>query len=775
MDKLPDLNRSGQNLPQVQGPEGPLGSYYGYSAEAMDDDGLDLKEIWRIISKHRRTIILFTAIVLLTTLAATLMMRPVYMATAVIEVSPKNRSIVRFQNVDEADSNPWTYQQTQARIIQSESVAQAVVDRLDLESNPLFTGEQEERGLISGVRQIASQFLSPLLAGIRALLTGKQATETDSEDSNDPLRASELAPEAPSLAYSVLGGLSVVPVRDSNLFDVSYESYDPVLAAAISNAVVQEYIRLSGERRFQSTGGAKAYLESEIKRVQGRLETSEKELNEFARKNQVVDLEDKNNIIATRLQDLNQSLTEVKNERITAESLYRQAQQVNIDTLPTVLENDLIKALKANYTNLRSEYASLSRIYKPKYPKLQQVGSQLADVRASLEQEVNNIKISLQVHYEQLLDKEKLLEQVVEQQKNQLLVLQDRAIQYNILKREWETNKELYSGLLERMKEVGVAAGMELDNIAIIDKAVIPDAPYKPSLQRNMMIALVLGLMGGVGLAFLLAFLDNTVRTSEEVERLVQLPSLGLVPKVNVKALPADVSLDLLAHQMREKDLAEAMRSIRTSLMFSTAGGLPKTLTITSASPAEGKSMMAINLSIVLAQAGASVLLIDADLRAPRLHKVFKLPRGPGLTDYLVKGELHLVADTGIEHLTLMTSGTSPPNPAELLGSSAMDHLLEGLAEKYDYVLIDSAPVMGLADPIVLSTKVKGVLMVVAAGKISKGALREAVKRLRGVHAPLTGVVLNQIQPDSSEYGYYSRYYYNYGTEQSQQLAKRAA
>ena len=775
MDKLPDLNRFSNNLPQAREHGSQLGNYYGYAAEAMDDDGLDLKEIWRIISKHRRTIMLFTAIVLMTTLAATLMMRPVFMATAVIEVSPNNRNIVRFQNVDEVDSNPWTYQQTQARIIQSESVAQAVVDRLDLESNPLFTGEQEERGLISGLRQIASQFISPLLAGIRSLLTGNQVSETDSKVANDPLRKSELAPEAQDLAYSVLGGLSVIPVRDSNLFEVSYESYDPVLAAAISNAVVEEYIRLSGERRFQSTGGAKAYLESEIERVQGRLESSEKELNEFARKNQVVDLEDKNNIIATRLQDLNQSLTEVKSERITAESLYRQAQQVNIDTLPTVLENDLIKALKANYTSLRSEYASMSRIYKPKYPKLQQIGSQLADVRASLEQEVANIKTSLQVSYEQLQDKEQLLEQAVDQQKNQLLVLQDRAIQYNILKREWETNKELYSGLLERMKEVGVAAGMELDNVAIIDKAVIPTDPYKPSLRRNMMIALMLGLMGGVGLAFLLAFLDNTVRTSEEVERLVRLPSLGLVPKVNTKTLPAEVSLDLLAHQMREKDLAEAMRSIRTSLMFSTADGLPKTLAVTSSSPAEGKSMTAINLSIVLAQSGASVLLIDADLRAPRLHKVFKFPRGPGLTDYLVKGELHLMEDTGIEHLTLMTSGTSPPNPAELLGSSAMDHLLEGLSEKFDYVLVDSAPVMGLADPIVLSTKVKGVLMVVAAGKISKGALKEAVKRLRSVNAPMTGVVLNQIQPDSSEYGYYSRYYYNYGTEQSRQIAKRAA
>ena len=740
----------------------------------MDDDGLDLKEIWRIISKYRRTILLFTAIVLITTLAATLMMRPVYKATAVIEVDPQQRSIVRFQNVDEIDANPRTYQQTQARIIQSESVAQAVVERLNLESNALFTGAQDERGLISGLRQIADTWLSPLFAGLRALLTNQQsAAQSASAELTDPLLESGLAPAPQQLVGRVLGGLSILPVRDSNLFEVSYESTDPVLAAAISNAVIEEYIRLSGEKRFQSSGSAKAYLESEIKRMQARLETSEKELNEFARTNQVVDLEDKNNIIATRVQDLNQSLTEVKNERISAESLYRQAQHADIDTLPSVLENELIRTLKANFTALRSEHARLSQIYKPKYPKLQQISKQIGDIRATLEREVNNIKTSLQVRYEQLLDREKLLEQAVNQQKSQLLELQDRAIQYNILKREWETNKELYSGLLERMKEVGVASGMELDNVAVIDRAVIPAAPFKPSLPRNMMIALVLGLMGGAGLAFLLAFLDNTVRTSEEAERLLHLPSLGLVPKVDIKALPANVSLDLLAHQMREKDLVEAMRSIRTSLMFSNVGGLPKTLAITSSAPAEGKTTTAVNLSIVLAQSGASVLLVDADLRAPRVHKVFRCPRGPGLTDYLVKGELHLTENTGVEHLTLLTSGTAPPNPAELLSSSTMDHLLEELADKYDYVLIDSSPVMGLADPIVLSTKVKGVLMVIAAGKVSKGALREAVKRLRGVNAPLTGVILNQIEPDSSEYGYYSRYYYSYGTEQ--QLIDRAA
>jgi len=351
------------------------------------------------------------------------------------------------------------------------------------------------------------------------------------------------------------------------------------------------------------------------------------------------------------------------------------------------------------------------------------------------------------------------------------LDLQDRSIQYNILKREWETNRELYSGLLERVKEVSVAAGMELDNVSVVDAAVVPMVPFSPNVQLNAALAGVLGLMGGLGIAFLLAFIDNTVRTPEELERLVHLPSLGLVPQVNEKTLPENTSIDLLAHHMRDKDLSEAFRSIRTSLMFATPGGTPKTLMVTSSTQGEGKSMSAINLSIVLAQTGVNVLLIDADLRRPRLHKTFRVPRGPGLTDYLVKGELDSIHDTGIEHLSFLAAGTPPPNPAELLIAPVMDGLLEGLKERYDYVIIDSAPVLGLADPVVLSTKVQGVLLVSAAAYAGKTAVREAVKRLRSVQAPLVGTILNRIQPDSSEYGYYNRYYYNYGDSEGRSKA----
>ena len=737
-----------------------------------DDDSIDLLEIWRIINKYRNTIVLFAAIVVITVVAATLIMLPSYKATTVLELSPQSRSMVRFQNVEQVDYDTRTYQRTQAQIIRSRAVAEAVIERLNLADEPAFNGEMRQRDLRAGMQQIYGITVAPLIAATKDWLSGgaAQSAQRDASALNDH-DATDLQMER--LVGRLRNNLSVVPIRDSNLFEISFESYSPVLSAAVANAVASEYLRLIGERRFSATTGAKAFLDREIADAQARLESSERDLNRFARANQVVDLEDRNNIISSRLTELNTNLSRVKGERIAAEALYRQAQDIDVNNLPTVLHNDLVAMLKENYTQLRIEYAQMAQTFTPSYPDMRSLQEQIDTVRSRLNDELQNIRSGLQLSYQGLLAQETMLEAAVDQQKAQLLDLQDRSIQYNILKREWETNRELYSGLLERVKEISVAAGMELDNASIIDAAAVPRGPFKPSLTRNTAVAGVLGLMGGFGVAFLLAFLDNTVRTPEEIERLVHLPSLGLLPLVNEKTLPENVQLDLLTEQMRDKDLSEAFRSIRTSLMFATPGGTPKTLMVTSASQGEGKSMSVINLGIVLAQTGATVLLIDADLRRPRLHKAFRRPRGSGLTDYLVNSKLDSIYDTGIEHLSVLTSGTPPPNPAELLSAPVMDSLLEGLAERYDYIIVDSPPVLGLADPVVLSTKVQGVVLVCAAGYASKNAVREAVKRLRSVQAPLVGVVLNRIEPDSSEYGYYNRYYYNYRDDSPQKRRKQ--
>jgi capsular exopolysaccharide synthesis family protein len=455
--------------------------------------------------------------------------------------------------------------------------------------------------------------------------------------------------------------------------------------------------------------------------------------------------------------------------------LYNRLAGGDIDSLPAVLQDGRITDLRGQLSVLRAEYARLGQTYKAEYPKMEELKLQMDEVRQTMERELNNLVKSLEVNYRELSDREVRLDEAVEMQKRELLELQDRAVQYNILKREWETNRQIFTGLLEQMKELGVATGMDRANAAIIDSALVPGGPSAPNLPRNLAIAAALGLLGGVGLALLLNLLDNSVRDPEEVERLVHLASLGLVPKTDPKTLPSGAMIELLAQTQREHGFSEAYRSVRTSLMFATPGGAPKVLMVASAGPGEGKTTSAVNLGIVLAQTGASVLLIDADLRKPRLHRIFNVPRAPGFTEYLVKRDADAFFATKVDNLTLMVSGTPAPNPAELLSSTATDRLLEELSHRFDYVIVDSSPVMGLADPIVLSTKVKGVLMISAAGKVSRGGLREAVKRLRAVDAPLVGSVLNLVMPHSREYSYYSRYYYNYGDAEEPTLQREVA
>lgn len=737
--------------------------------EYAEDDGLDLRELWRIALKYRRTILLFAGIVIVTVVAATLIMRPVYKSTTVLEVSPKTQAPVQFQNFQNQQEDTATFQRTQIEIIQSRAVAEAVVRRLNLGDHPAFNGELQQRDLFAGLRQLSAMLLTPVATGVRQLFTG------DTADLADEPVSDQASLEMRRLVGALQGALTVTPIRASNLIEVSFESLDRELSAAVANAVADAYLELSARKRFELSSGAESYLKREIAELQAQLETSEKDLYAFARQNQVVDLEDKNNIIATRLTELNINLSKVQAERIAAESLYRQLAQANVESLPAVLQDARITDLRGQLSTLRGEYAKMGQTYKAEYPRMQELQEQMDDVRKTLAQELGNLVESLEVNYQQLTDREERLTAAVEQQKQDLLDLQDRAVQYNILKREWETNRQLYSGLLERMKEVGVAAGMERDTASVIDRALVPESPFSPSLSRNLAIATVLGLMGGIGLALLLNLLDNSVRDPEEIERLVHLANLGLVPRVNLKAQPTNIPVELMAHYQRDQGLSEAYRSIRTSLMFATPGGAPKVLMVTSATPGEGKTTSIVSLGIVLAQTGASVLLIDGDLRKPRLHKVFNVPRGPGLTEYLVQGDMDHFYATPVENLTLMASGTPPPNPAELLSSGATDRMFEEMSKRFDYVLIDSAPVMGLADPIVLSTKVKGVLLVSGSGIVSRGALREAVKRLRAVDAPLVGSLLNLVEPHSSEYSYYNRYYYNYGASTETALDREAA
>lgn len=744
-----------------------LAVYDPYLNPQLPDDEIDLREIWRIVAKYRWTIIIFTLLVVTTVAFANLLMRPVYQSTATIELNP-DTDLVRLDNVEGQNWRPFDeIAKTQINVIKSESVAAAVLDRLNLWDDPELSGKITQRGVMNGVNRLKSLVLGKD-GFIRKWLPSPQ------DGSDNVTHGVNLNPEDVA-RRTTLGRfaerLSVEPIRQSFLIEVSFQSFGRQVAADVANAVIEEYQRLSSQRKLGSTAGARAFLDEQIAEIQGKLETSEKELTEFARKNGIVDLEDSDNVLNERLAELYSQLTSVQGDRIEAETLYRQAQAGDIDAMPAVLDRSLIDELKNEYVTMQAEYFRLSQVFKDTYPKVQQLKAQMAQIEAALDSETRKVIRSLKLEFTQLAEKEKMLATAVEQQKADLLDIKDRSIQYNILKREWETNRELYSGLLEKKKEVGVAAGIERSNISVVDHAAVPIHPAKPRKTRNVAMAGVLGLFGGLGLAFLLGYLDNTFRLTEDMERILHVPGLGVIPKIEGRESMDRNHIGVLSIVNRSHEVSEAVRTIRTSLMFSSAGGAPKRILITSATSEEGKSTFASNLAVTMAQNGASVLLINADLRRPVLHEIFNIPAEPGLSDYLVGANKKVVYRTAVEGLVIIPCGVIPPHPTELVGSIQMNELLRKVSDEFDHVIIEAPPILGLADSLVLSSHVDGVVLMVASGTTSKDAVRDAVKRLRTIHAPLLGTVLNMVDTKSHEYGYYSRYYY--GTEEKSSKGRR--
>ena len=706
---------------------------------SVDEDEIDLRALWRIVVRYRKLIGLIFLVVVVTALLITLLMRPVYKATVSMELNTSGRNLVKFQNVENQDLGSREYITTQSKILGSDAVATEVVKNLNLINDPEFSGKLTQRGLMNGIKSLVNVF--------------KSKNTVVEED------------EIKAAVKRYQSRLSVGAIRNTSLINISLESFDPELAAKIANEHAKAYIQLSDKRRFNSTSGAKAFLENEISSIQAKLETSEKQLNDFARKNGVIDVEDRNNIMLERMSSLNQSLSEVQSSRIDAETKALQAKSADAETLASVYDDVLIKALREEQAGLKAEYFEKSKIYKPKYPAMQQLQAKIDEIEASIQSQVAKISGGLSTNYEQLKLREDRLVEELEKLKTELLNLQDRAVTYNILKREWEANKQLYAGLLERTKEVGVAAGMELNVATVVDTASVPDKASSPNLKLNILIASFLGLMCGLGAAFLLAMLDNTVNDVESLDQITGIGSLGVVPDIEPSELSQrDESsrrkmMDTLLHHDPTSSFTEAVQSIRTSLSYARAGGFPKSIMFTSSVAGEGKSTLCMNLAISCANAGMQVAVIETDLRRSRLYKVFGVPASPGLSDFLVgSSPAKPYKVQQIPNLSVMVAGTKTPNPVDLLGSAEMKRLIDDYKERYDLVLIDSPPVLMLADSIMTSRLVDAVLFVVAAHKTPKDAIKASVDRLRMVSAPIIGAVLNKVKSQSS--GYYYDYKY---------------
>jgi succinoglycan biosynthesis transport protein ExoP len=738
----------------------PPGGYYplssqGYSEYSplplQEEKEVHLRDYWKVIQKRRWIVIAFFLIVLIVTAVGTFTMEPVYRGTATIQINKENPQIVDFKEVFAVNTMDLDYYQTQYKILESRTLARRVVKTLKLSEHPEFQPKPETT---------FEQWKSNLWGSLSGIF------------GSPSMEASEDGEEA-SLISDFVAKLKIEPIRNSRLVKIHFDSNSRPLSAQVSNSLAAAYIQQNLEARFVSTEQAKEWLGKQLEDLKAKVERADEDLQAFGSRHDILSLEEKENVTMQRLTELNETLTKAEAERMSKEALYKQTQARNFDSFPSILENKLIQDLKQTYIQLEAQYMKLSETFKPEYPEMVRLKNQMEVLQKRLNSEIDKMVLGVRSDYESSLRKEALLRQAFQQQKAKALEMKDKGIQYNILKREADTNRELYKGLLMRMKEAGVSAGITASNIQIVDPAELPTQPYKPNKRQNLLLAAVVGLFLGVGLAFFFEYLDNTIKTPEDLEQWARLPSFGMVPETSTNGgrgrLGKGVSypVELITYGHPKSMLSEAYRSIRTSILLSSPEKPPKMIAVTSPNPGEGKTTTVTNTAIALSQTGAQVLIIDADMRKPRVHKIFNHENGTGLSTFLSgHGDLEsIIKKSEVPNLFYIPVGPIPPNPSELLGSNLFKKMLETLEARFDHILVDSPPVLGFADAIVLSSSVNGVILTVLGGKTPRWALQRAKEALQQTNTKILGVVINRVDIRRSDYGYYYHYHSYYGEE----------
>ncbi len=724
------------------------------SPSSQEPKEVEFRDYWKVILKRKWTVISFTFIVLIATGVMTFTMNPIYRSTATIQINKENPQVVDFKEIFSINTMEMDYHQTQYRILESRTLAKRVIHSLKLSEHPEFlpkpkTAYQERKGKI--------------VAFFSGFFSSSEKEASPSETKKEIL-----------LINQFLSRLKIEPIRNSLLVKIHFDSNHPELSAQVANTVAATYMQQNLEIRFITTEKAKEWLTGQLQDLKGKVERADEDLQFFGSKHDIISLDEKENVTMQRLTELNEALTKAESDRIAKEATYRQIKGGNIDSFPSILESKLISDLKQAYIQLEAQYVKQLETFKADHPEIARLKKQMETLKTRLDGEISKIAAGIKNDYESGLKREALLRQAFEQQKKKVMGMKEKAIQYNILKREADTNRELYKGLLQKMKEAGISAGITASNIQLVDEAELPIKTHKPNKRLNLILALIVGLFLGVGLAFFFEYLDNSVRTPEDVEQLVRLPFFGLVPQISHERRThvdkeTTCPIELITFGHPKSMLSEAYRNIRTSILLSFCGKPPKKIAISSPNPAEGKTTTAINTAIALSQTGARVLIIEADLRKPRIHRIFEQENGMGLSNFLSgNAELDsIVRQTEIPNLFYILSGPLPPNPSELLGSSLFKSMVESLGERFDHIVIDAPPILGFADSTVLSTCVDGTILVVQAGKTPRETLLRAKDILLQVNARILGVVINRVNLRGSGYDGYGYYYHHYYGEKS--------
>ncbi|MCL5287199.1 MAG: polysaccharide biosynthesis tyrosine autokinase [Acidobacteria bacterium] len=698
--------------------------------------GLPLREYLRILRKHRWIILTVVAVMVLVVTVVSYRMQPIYQSSARLEISGEMPDLSTLQALFSILPSDEEFLQTQVRILQSDELAMQTIRSLRLYEKPQFA-----------VRPQGAGYNAPFSPAEEVMLIGL-----------------------------FRGQLKVQLIRTSRLIDVSFESPDPKTAADVPNELAALYIESNFRKKYESTLQAQQWMSSQLGELKSKMEKAHESLVTYEREHQIYALSEGQNVTLQKLGQLNQELTIAESERMAKESQFQLVKSRRLDDLPQVSSSTYIQDLQTRYQKLSDEYADVRATYGPKYPKVQRLETQLQDAKTQMEKEKQQVANRIESEYQVAQKREQLLRQAVEAQKTEANLLNEKLVQHSLLKREYETNQQLYDGLLNRMKEAGVSAGMRSNNIHFVDRARPPLSPVRPNKALNIALSLVVGVILGGVLALFNEYLDNSVKVPEEVEQLIGLPALGVIPAVASigsttaysRMLPAATPVKPQAQELATLSqphsiVSEAYRALRTSILLSTSKHPPQTILITSGQPREGKTTTALNLCITLAQRGDRVVLIDSDLRRPRVHRSFGISNEVGLSSFLagVVGIDDLPRPVPhIPNLFVISSGPTPPNPAELLSSEPMVGLFSELRRQFDFIVMDSPPTITVADSMILAAHADGVMLVIHGGVTTRESLRQAHKLLAGVNARMLGVVLNNVDIRSADYQYYYTYYY---------------
>ncbi len=672
---------------------------------------------------------------------------PIYQASAQLQIDKENPNVVSFEEVMTMDSTDIQFYQTQYKILASKYLAQRVIDSLNLKNNPEFKSDEGSKGF-----------------SIRGFLSSLFRKDSQGSDKDD--KKARLAEES-RLLKAYLGRLSVEPIRNSRLVDIRFNGYNPVEITKIINKHAAEYRLRNLEVRFAASHDAAEWLQKQIFVKREALEKSETALQLYKEKEKIVSLEDKQNIIIQKLEDLSTEFTVAKTERMQLETLYNLAEEYSEDyekqeSMPGVMHSELIRQLKKEYSTLSAEVEKLSQRYGKNYPAMKRAIAQKNELKTRIVEETVKIINSIETKYKMALSKEKNLSKALEDQKEVALELNRKAIAYGSLRRDTEGERAMYDILLKRLKEADITGDLQTSNISIVGPATAPITPIKPRKKMNILLGMIVGLGMGIALVFFLEYLDNTIKSPEDIEAYLKIPLLGVLSHVNVQSKGKSATSELIVHEMPKSVFAEAVRNIRTSVMFSIIDTSRKLIMVTSATQGEGKTFVASNLAAVIASTGKKTLLVDTDLRKPRVNKVFSVEKNPGLCNHLL-GEIELesiIKSTQVPNLSIVTCGNIPPNPSEIMHSAVMEKFCNAIRERFDMVIFDTPPAMTVTDAIILSSIVDGVIITIKSGSTVKDTAKRCVSQITTNKGEMLGAVVNEV--DITRGGYYYHYYAHY-------------